>query len=394
MPRPPTACLPPLARLASYSTERIDEALQDLRTLYTKQPLPRLPSIQKALPKHLIHDTSVPDSGYASADEYDAAAEDGGDGDEAAELLEDLRCDPFEREYAIRWLTAFAVRSDAWVYDSAIPDEEDARAQLVDDAATLLASFAGSDDDDEEQALTREFTFKCAEGSVRVELNDAPLLTQDHTSVGLQSWGSAIVFADRMCADPAAFALAGDGLRVLELGAGTGLLSIAAAKLFTSRNPADIVATDYHPSVLDNLRLNVETNRTPVAVHALDWQNPRYAAPFDAPFDVILAADVIYHPEHAQWIKNCVEQLLVRPSGPADEGGVFWLIIPVRSTGRHEGMGSTVEAVFPSASVAEAPGAAGIQLAILSAEKIGKLGGIGRADESGYTLFRIGWVGA
>lgn len=404
-PTPPTSSLPPLARLSSYSTDDIDQALQNLQAIYATPPLPSLPSPAKSLPKHLIHDTTVPDSGYASEEDTGPADCDNDAGGEEAFDLDVLRSDTFEREHAVRWLTAFAARSDAWV--CALPAEEDTRAALVDAAASLLASFSAADSDScdsPDDGLTREFTFPSAGGAVTVVLNDAPLSTTDHTSVGLQSWGSAIVFAERMCASPRTFSLdraalpdPARGIRVLELGAGTGLLSLAAAKLLArSAPPPCIVATDYHPSVLANLRANVATNfpAAPgaVHVHALDWQAPAPGAPpLDAPFDVVLAADVVYHPAHAAWIKACVARVLRRPA-PArrDAGGVFWLIIPVRATGRHAGMGATVEAVFPT----RASGEDGEELVIRSAESIGKHSGIGRADEGGYTLFEIGWASA
>lgn len=394
-PVAPTTSLPALARLSSIPTEQIERALANLRNIYTSFPLPP-PSARR---KHVA---SVPDSGYASAEEdEEGGCEDTGEtGIGEGFDVDVLRSDPFEREFVIRWLTAFTARSDSWVCDSGI-EEEKARTQLVDDAAFLLASFAGSED--EEDALTRTFSFPTfdeqgiASGDVHVELNDAPLLSQDHTSVGLQSWGSSIVFAERMCAHPSHFGLTSQhDLRLLELGAGTGMLSIAVAKLCAQKSASvEVVATDYHPQVLDNLRSNVEVNFTasrcsPITVAPLDWQTPIYNEPLHRPFDVILAADVIYHPDHARWIKACVETLLQRPM-PQRGGGVFWLIIPVRSTGRHEGMADTVEAVFRSEAVIKAAGG-GVELGILVMEGVGKHDGIGRADESCYRLFKIGWV--
>ncbi|KAH9932414.1 putative methyltransferase-domain-containing protein [Amylocystis lapponica] len=330
-----------------------------------------------------IHDTSVPDSGYASAEEDD---------DDTAELNDAydpdiLRSDPFEREYTIRWLTAFMARSDAWV-SCASSDESDARAALVDTAASLLASFAG---DGQEQALSRRFAFASPHGETVAELNDAPLDSADHTSVGLQSWASSIVLAEHLCAQPTTFGLA-DTARVLELGAGTGLLSIVAAKLLPG---AQVVATDFHPSVLANLRANVAANFAhahPVVpvVRALDWERPVYAAELAGAFDVVLAADVVYHAQHTRWIKACVERLLARPAG------VMWLIIPLRSTGRHEGMGDTVEAVFPPASGRLATAVRNVghmaELAILDVQTLERHEGVGRADEAGYRLYQIGWV--
>ncbi|KAI0778904.1 S-adenosyl-L-methionine-dependent methyltransferase [Trametes elegans] len=397
-PIPPTSSLPPLKGLPSCNFAQINQAIDNLRAIYRAPAAlskPTAASLKpKALPKHVIHDTSVPDSGYASAEGEDD------DGDELVEDTEEepafdidiLRSDSFEREYAIRWLTGFTARSDMWVYASDDEAETDARTWLVDAAASLLATFAG---DDEEEDITRTFAFPTGRGTgtIHVELNDAPILSDDHTSVGLQSWGSSILLAERMCLDPMAFGLASlrDGrLRVLELGAGTGLLSIVAAKcLASSTSTPTIVATDYHPSVLANLRENVKTNFPPssgvgVDVLPLDWQNPVYEGPFAEAFDVILAADVVYHPEHARWIKACVERLLEPNSG------VFWLIIPIRPTGRHEGMSKTVEAIFPRSSSVEARERR--ELAILEIEELSRHQGVGRADEGGYRLYRVGWA--
>lgn len=409
-PVPPTSSLLPVSRLQSHSTDQVEQALLNLHAIYRPHTFLSLSSKSKILPKHLIHDLSVPDSGYASAEEEDGSEEEMEDEDEENVCdLDVLRSDAFEREFTVRWLTAFTARSDTWVYDPSLPEEQEERARLVDNAASLLASFAG--EDEEEGALTRTFVFPRESeggGCVEVELNDAPPLSEDHTSVGLQSWGSSIILAEQMCACPGSFGLspshAQDNLRVLEMGAGTGLLSITAGKLLQSFSNVEIVATDYHPSVLDNLEANVVTNFTslsssPIAVVPLDWQTPILSAPLNAPFDVILAADVIYHPDHAKWIKSCVEALLVRPDGNnsrKSRNSVFWLIIPVRSIGRHEGMGGTVEAVFPrccaTSSETLVDRSASLELAILSARRVDKHDGVGRADESGYTLFEIGWV--
>ncbi|KAH8094658.1 putative methyltransferase-domain-containing protein [Cristinia sonorae] len=394
-PSAPTACLPPLSRLPSCSLDRIAEALANLHVLYlpSRSLQQNILLKSKHLPSHAIHDISVPDSGYASEEDDDDGGEDGFD-------IDLLRSDPFEREFAIRWLTGFAARSDTWVY---LDDEEVARTKLVDDAAALLASFACEEESEEaEEGITRKFVFPVGtdgKESVVVELNDAPLLSDDHTSVGLQSWASSVLLAERMCLDPDAWGFFNtdrEATRVLELGAGTGLLSIVAAKLMHhSSQTQRIIATDFHPSVLANLKANVHTNfrsasSPPVDVLKLDWQYPVYDVPLDKPFDVILAADVVYEPEHAQWIKACVEHTLSRPNSPTSlDGGVFWLIIAVRSSGRHEGLDSTVTDVFPWASsvASNTP-----ELAILDRETIGRLSGVGRADESAYALFKIGWV--
>jgi SAM-dependent methyltransferase len=213
--------------------------------------------------------------------------------------------------------------------------------------------------------------------------------------VGLQSWASSIVLAGMMCAAPGEFGLHSHGLRVLELGAGTGLLSIVVGKLLPPNDDGaspTIVATDYHPDVLRNLASNIGTNFStpPVDVHAFDWEYPLYSVPLDAPFDVILAADVVYHPDHAQWIRGCVEQLLCRPAH-SRSGGVFWLMIPVRSAGRHGRIHGTVEDVFPYVGDGGEDAGAEWGLVVLEKVEVGKQGIVGRADENGYELFKIGW---
>ena len=380
-PMPPTASLPPLNRLSNCSQIQIVDALANLRTLYFPSPLMESLRVQKNTKPHAHHDISAPDSGYASAEEDD---DDLFLGDEDNEVLELLRADASERAFAIKWLIGFTARSDAWV--SPVPENEtEAYTFAVDEAVSLLALFTGPEP---EQAITRKFSFRASDGRpIEIELNDAPLLSEDHTSVGLQSWASSILLAERLCADPGKFNLdGGEGSRVLELGAGTGLLSITLARIVASgqvRTPRPfIVATDFHPDVLANLQRNVDTNgdTESILVREFDWSQPNIGvAPFDRPFDVILAADVVYEPSHASWIASCVTQLLARPTG------VLWMIIALRSGGRHEGLSSTVVEAFSHEE-------GGARLCILEQETLRRIDGHGRADETGYELFKIGWA--
>ena len=423
----PTMSLPPLGKLSAHSTNQIKQAFQNLRNLYfPPSPSPAIfkssnLSIPKRSIKHFIHDTSVPDSGYASAegeeedDEDEVAASDTASCDTENEH-QVLRADPFERAFAIKWVTSFITRADDWIATSEKDEETEERSEILEDATALLSSFTGTNDD-QDFGLTRIFTFPLglsveapqdsSQKLIHVELHDAPMSSDDHTSVGLQSWGSSILLADRLCLEPSTFSLIppsqGRPLRILELGAGTGMLSIVAAKILHPFT-AEIVATDYHPDVLENLAKNIATNfptaatspagHKAIVVTALDWEYPNYSAPLDQPFDIILAADVIYHPSHAEWIKPCIENLLSRPLSAEDKGGVFWLIIAVRTSGRHEGTDETVEALFPiAASITSLAGSdTKPQLAVLHREVVGRQASIGRVDESAYKLFKIGWV--
>ncbi|KOS20951.1 Protein-lysine methyltransferase METTL21E [Escovopsis weberi] len=223
-----------------------------------------------------------------------------------------------------------------------------------------------------------------------VELHDTPMQTgKDHTDVGLQTWGASIVISRFMAMRPEAFGL-GDlepGTTIVELGAGTGLLSLVLSSLLAERQPL-IVATDYHPTVLTNLRRNAATHAesnpgaAPIEVCHLDWSAPSREAPLDTPAKYIVAADVAYAPEHAAWLRDCGAHLLA-----AD--GVFWLMVSIRPNGKFEGISDVVEAAFEAGR----PGVDGRVLKIVSTERIHKLDGIGRADEVAYKLYKVMWQG-
>ena len=421
IPSAPTTTLPPLGKLSIYPLEDIQVSLENLREIFSPPPTSALLESKFTIPirsiEHPIHDKSVPDSGYASAEEDDQdednTAPDCSNEDVYNESkLEALRADSFERAFSIKWLTGFITRSDTWLKASISDEDLASRADVLEDAASLLSFFTRTDGDDD-VALTRLFSFPISKSNdpgdelgkrVTVELNDAPLSKEDHTSVGLQSWGSSILLADRFCIQPDTFHLLPpsneSSLRILELGAGTGMLSIVASKILLP-SAVEVIATDFHPDVLANLSKNVATNfpasEFPLAhitVVALDWEHPRYDAPLNKPFEIILAADVIYHPSHAEWIKCCVERLLARPDpNTAYGGGIFWLIIPVRTTGRHEGMDRTVDSLFAYPPPDDGNlGSPMPKLVILNRENIIRQGGVGRVDEGAYKLFKIGWV--
>ncbi|KAF8799865.1 hypothetical protein BYT27DRAFT_7342761 [Phlegmacium glaucopus] len=330
---------------------------------------------------------SVPDSGYASAEEDEVETECFSVGSESS-FYEDNESDT---ESDLLRATLSSILS---------PSNE--RSSILDQAITLLSTFTNGDEGTE-VALTRTFSFPLTTTSstlkkkneIQVELNDTPLLKEGHTSVGLQSWGSSVLLAERICLQPSLFSLTlpidtdGRPLRILELGAGTGMHSIVAAKILQSCNPApQIIATDYHPEVLDNLAKNVATNLLLLSPSGVWTGKPHIIASL-----WIDSADVIYHPEHARWIGQCVEKLLSRPSSSSNcgGGGVFWLIIPVRSTGRHERLDRTVDSLFPTYPLerVEARKDSESQLAILEKEEVGS---VGRVNEGGYKLFKIGWI--
>lgn len=417
----PTSSLPLLRNPnpEEVTEDKIASALRSLTDIYC--PLPRAAAFSKphlptspagdylsvdASTTSLSTGTSTPlpvDSGYASGEDEDAetcaAAE--------QDHLETLREDAYERQFAIRWLTSFIARGEELLADI----DDDTRQRFIDEASYILASFSSATDAEEDEdagAIVREFRFAVTsgeqeEGDIEVRLTDGtPATGSDHTDVGLQSWGASMVVSDLMCSDPERFGLSAAALgvapRIVELGAGTGLVGITMAKLLRRLGVpgAEIVATDYHAAVLANLRDNVAANfpadeeehKHPPAVQtcALDWAAPCLDAPLHQPADMLVATDVVYAPEHASWLRDCAGRLLARD-------GVFWLVASVRPSGRFEGVTDTVEGAF--ADLAACPKwqdrEGSRALRILGRERLEKRKGVGRADEIGYKVFRIGW---
>jgi predicted nicotinamide N-methyase len=79
-----------------------------------------------------------------------------------------------------------------------------------------------------------------------------------------------------------------DGLRVVELGCGMGVPSLAA-----SRSGAAVLATDVSVEALELLACNASRNDIDVDTAQVDWGSPASLLP-RAPFDLVLAADVLY----------------------------------------------------------------------------------------------------
>jgi predicted nicotinamide N-methyase len=104
------------------------------------------------------------------------------------------------------------------------------------------------------------------------------------------------------------------GTRVVELGCGLAAPSIAAARL-----GADVLATDGDAEALELVERNAALNGVRVATAALDWSG-RDPLAGRAPFDLVLAADVLYE-------RASVAQLLALLPRLAPEA---WLADPGR----------------------------------------------------------------
>jgi predicted nicotinamide N-methyase len=93
------------------------------------------------------------------------------------------------------------------------------------------------------------------------------------------------------------------GLRVLELGCGLGLPSLAAA-----HRGADVLASDWAEDAIELLQRNAERNGVFLRVARVRWSEPEPLLRA-APWDVVLGADLLYEARNAEQLAELLPQL-------------------------------------------------------------------------------------
>ena len=93
------------------------------------------------------------------------------------------------------------------------------------------------------------------------------------------------------------------GLRVLELGCGLGLPSLAAAV-----GGAEVLATDWAEDAIEFLRRNAERNRLFLRVARVRWSEPEPLLRA-APWDLVLGADLLYEARNAEQLAQLLPRL-------------------------------------------------------------------------------------
>ena len=216
--------------------------------------------------------------------------------------------------------------------------------------------------------------------------------TQLEASTGHRTWAAATLFARLLATRPGDFFPSSSSdksdaapLRILEVGSGTGLVGMTAAKVLEAlgrRGEATLSDGGDEPdAVLENLRYNVAANfppqsahtstpRVKVGVRALDWRDfVRIAPPNDGSlsssreeittfdrttrYHVIFGSDLAYERGQATLLHAAVAahlELPTRKNDNADQSGVptFYLMLPLRQT--HQIEMEEVESLFPPAA--------------------------------------------
>jgi len=126
-----------------------------------------------------------------------------------------------------------------------------------------------------------------------------------------QLWPSSVALA--LAVSPRSW----KGARILELGCGLGLPSIAAAL-----GGARVLATDWSVDALEMVTLNAARNEATVAVARCDWVDAQPALA-GAPWRLVLASDVLYEARNIDLLSGLLPRLV-------NEGGELWLADPGR----------------------------------------------------------------
>jgi predicted nicotinamide N-methyase len=126
-------------------------------------------------------------------------------------------------------------------------------------------------------------------------------------------WPSGIALAEAVAA------LDVRGMRVLELGAGLGLPSLAAAL-----GGADVLATDWAEDAVALLQDNAARNGVSLRTAAVRWDDPHELVAA-APWDLVLGADLLYELRNADVLLELLPllgmtALLADPGRPFERG--------------------------------------------------------------------------
>jgi predicted nicotinamide N-methyase len=129
-------------------------------------------------------------------------------------------------------------------------------------------------------------------------------------------WRSGVALAHELDGEPL------DGLRVVELGCG-----LAAPSLTAARAGASVLATDNCTEALELVAQTADANGVNVETSAVDWAEPDELIR-RAPFDLVLAADVLYERGSVAQLLSLLPRLapqawLADPGRPAAEAFLY-----------------------------------------------------------------------
>ena len=135
--------------------------------------------------------------------------------------------------------------------------------------------------------------------AAQVTLLEAPSLLASSGTTGFRTWEAALFLGAYLSSPPGAHLVSGKS--VLELGAGTGFLSILCAKFLSAQR---VLATDGSQLVVNDLKANLHLNGLEgselIQTAILQWGHALIGGVADGrkdsrSYDVVLGADVVSH---------------------------------------------------------------------------------------------------
>lgn len=130
------------------------------------------------------------------------------------------------------------------------------------------------------------------------------------SEIGNQVWNAGVVLAQLI--DKSHIFQKPVPKHILELGCGTGLTSILAAKVLAPYTK--IMATDFHPAICETATKNLALNDVSsyVDIQILDWSSVADGDAMHnipASIDCVMAADVVYSPRHAVLLPTVIRRI-------------------------------------------------------------------------------------
>lgn len=163
---------------------------------------------------------------------------------------------------------------------------------------------AGFDIQTERLAVGRETIEIVRPRSAEDLIDEADFDADERLPYWAEVWPSGRVLADALAARPLG------GARIVELGAGLAIPSLVAA-----RHGARVVATDWYEPALAFVRVNAARLGHAVETMLVDWRDPSPELLAAGPFDLVVAADVLYEARHVEPLGALIPAL----AGPSGE---------------------------------------------------------------------------
>ncbi|KAL6874308.1 putative methyltransferase domain-containing protein [Trichoderma longibrachiatum] len=198
--------------------------------------------------------------------------------------------------YQVRVLKELISRIEASIEDW---DEHEVSDALMSSLSVLFSTPAPNEDDAVQQKYPVVYHLASLPGhEAHIDLLENRALIAAGGTTGLRTWEAALHLGQLLCHYPSIVS----GKRVLELGAGTGYLSILCVKYLGATH---VIASDGSDDVINNLPENLFLNQlqgsSAIRLMDLKWGHALVGTEEERwnggrPLDVVLGADITFDP--------------------------------------------------------------------------------------------------